>query len=353
MADQDPSSIRNIAASLILKSPDEERKPTREQAPAPGTEAELTQPGEQTDETELPVEDGEGESQASEDQAAPDVDEGETFTLRVDGETREVSLKELLASYSGEGAIAKRLQEATEARNEAQHARDVAVAQERDAAREVVQQETAALRAQTQALANIYQHYGEALLQPKLQPPDERLRQTDPLRYLTEEAAWRRESDNLAAQRQHMQDVVVAAEEQERRGRAEFARREMERMVSEVPAMRDLGYRKAQLSRVMDAAKSVGFSEEEIRGNSDRRLIYMAMLAAETIENLIKTRKGGKPIMTAKAKTPASVTVLSRRSNGQFKKQAGAMEQARKTGKVEDVAKTMFVRSKPGQRPRA
>lgn len=355
MAD-DPSSIRNIAASLIT-TPDQERKPTREQAAAPETEAEPTTTGEPEDEIEgkRPSPDAGGDDgpepapDAGPD-AADDGDDDPVYRVRIDGQDREVSLSELVSSYSGEGAIAKRLQEATEARNEATRARDVAVEQERAAARETIQYETETLRTQASQLAAVYQSYAEAILQPEVQMPDPNMRMTDPVGWLTAMEAYRQDQDRLHQQAAHMQEVVQEASRLEQQRVTEFARTEVQRMISEVPAMGNPQYRKAQAARVLEVGQAVGFSEAEIRQYAtDRRVIYLAMLAAKGADDMIRVRQGGKPkAVEAKAPAPKPQAVVRAR-DGRFKANAGNMEAAKKTGRVEDVAKTMIVSGKQGK----
>jgi hypothetical protein len=122
-------------------------------------------------------------------------------------------------------------------------------------------------------------------------------------------------------------------------------------MISEVPAMANPEYRKAQATRVLEVGQAVGFSEQEIRAYAtDRRVIYLAMLAAKGAEDMIKTRQGGKPRVEAKAPAPKPKSVVRER-DGRFKANAGAIEQARKTGRVEDVAKTLIVQGPQKKQP--
>jgi hypothetical protein len=350
IVNQDAGSIRSVAAALVETRSTPPTAATPEGQGPEGTDQQAVSPTGDEDEDHLELAGTETEGfEAPEGGDAGtdggDDDENQVFRLTVAGEDRDVSLAELIKSYSGEGAIAKRLQEATEIRNEAARARDIAVEQERSAARETIQRETEALRTQAQQLAAVYQHYGAAILQPQVQMPDPSLQRTDPIGYLTGVEAYRQDQERLRAQQSHMQEVVQQAEALEVQKRSEFAAAEVQRMVQEVPAMANPQYRKAQAERVFSIARAVGFSEAEVRQYAtDRRVIYLAMLAAQGAETIMGTRSGGKPTVTVKPTPPKAKTPTTRAANGTFQKKAQAsVERAKTTGDYRDVAKTLVV----------
>lgn len=344
----EPGSIRSVAASLVEARPTPPTAPTPNEQGLQGADQQADLPtGDDEDEQGLETSGGEGSQPGAEasDGGQGAGDDEQIFRLKVAGEEREVSLAELIKSYSGEGAIAKRLQEATELRNEIARAREIALEQERGAAREVIQRETEALRTQAQQLAAVYQHYGAAITQPQVQMPDPAMQRTDPIGYLTGVEAYRQDQERVRAQQAHMQEVVQQAEALEAQSREQFAQAEVQRMVQEVPAMANPEYRKAQAQRVFEIAKAVGFTEAEVRQYAtDRRVIYLAMLAAQGAETIMGVRNGGKPTATVKPTPPKAQTPTTRAANGTFiKKTQAAVEQARTTGDYRDVAKTLVV----------
>lgn len=365
------NSIQEIAASLVTRTAPAE-PPTPEGQAAPEAKTDPVTPeaeGNETPQDLSPSDDGQ-QQPAEEDDAGDDTlhqddgadgtgddgqeEQGETVTyqVKVDGEMQDVSLADLKAAYSGNTVIAKRLQEATEARNEAVNARDAAIEQERSAAKEVIQRETETLRTNATQLAQVYATYREALMAPQVEKPDAALRQSDPIRYITDLEAYREDQDRLRGQEAHMQEVTQQAQRMQQEAQTEHARTEARKMIEEVPAMANPEYRKQQMSRVMDVGKTVGYTEAEIRqGLGDRRLVYLAMLAAEAVENIAKTRQGGKvTVPKTELKTPAPAAA-ARRTNGQFARRQADHERAKQTGAVSDVASTMIV-SKPKDRGR-
>jgi myosin heavy subunit len=363
----EPTNLATVAASLIQPAQTTEPKPLRQEraaqaAPDPVEPGDIEEDeGDETLADDTGSEDGgrpdEGTTDEGGDQDADDAPPLEVkgdpwIEVKVDGELMHIRLSELKSSYSGDQVIAKRLQEATEARNDAVRARDVAVEQERHAARDVVQHEVETLRTQTSQLAAVYQHYGQALLQPTVQAPNEAMRAADPIGYLTQMDAYRHDQGRLQAQAAHMQEVVRQAELQEEQRKREYRQEQFQALVQEVPAMADEGYRRAQVTRVMGIGQAVGFTEAEIRMYSnDRRVIYLAMLAAKGAEDMIKTRKGGVPTVKVKAAAPPQKATI-RAANGQYKQRDAALEQAKSSGDYRDVAKTLLVNAPSGGAPR-
>jgi hypothetical protein len=109
---------------------------------------------------------------------------------------------------------------------------------------------------------------------------------------------------------------------------------------------------------VQEVGHAVGFSDDEIREyTSDRRTIYLAMLAAEGFEAIVKRQQAGD--VTARAKIPSAVpppSVRARTVATLSAKRKAARSRARETGSVDDVAQTLIVpapRSREGRKPQA
>jgi len=182
--------------------------------------------------------------------------------------------------------------------------------------------------------------------------PDPAMQASDPIGYLTGMEAYRQDQERLRSQQAHMQEVVQQASDLERQQQAVFAQGEVQRMIQEVPAMADPVYRKAQAERVLEIGRALGFSEKEVRQYAtDRRVVYLAMLAAQGAEGIMKTRTGGKPTVKPTAPPARASNGAPRQANGTFqKKSAAAVQQARTTGDYRDVAKTLIVSKPQGRR---
>lgn len=344
------SDLDTIAAGLI-STPSAPPAPTGDQGAPPPVEPTLSE--QETPNADSPQEQGaedqdstdlfEAAGEAPQEDAGSEEEEEPIFEVTVDGETREVTLADLRATYSGEGAIAKRIQEATEARNEAQQARDIAVAQYREEAKSVFEQEVNALRQQTAQLAKVYTTYGDQMLQPQVQPPDPAIRESDPIGYLTQEAEYRRDQDRLQQQKQHMTEVVTAAQQQKTEQQRVFASQQLNSMIKEVPAMADPKYRESQVSRMFEVGQAIGFQDQEIKEYlPDRRVAYLFMLAAEGASHIINAASGGVQEMVKQKAKPLPVTQV-RKVSRSSKKRKAVTETARRTGSIDDVAQSLIV----------
>jgi hypothetical protein len=358
MADEgQPLSLDEVVNDLIIGKPEAPPKPNGK-AEAAGDTTAPEGAGDEENGPPDPTPEGDAEEgPAPDDGDVEDDDDDPLYEVKVSGKVQEVRLSELLANWSGEKAIAARLQEATEARNAAQNARNLALEQEREAAREIINADRTQLRQQIDNLSAVYQHYGNAILTPRVQPPDPSLKATDPIGYWTQMDDYRQEESRLAKLRQHMQETVDQQSELERESRETFANEQAQAILREVPAMADEKYRRAQVQRVHEVGRSVGFSDDEIRMyTADRRTIYLAMLAAEGFEAIVKRHQAGD--VTARAKIPSAVpppSVRARTVATLSAKRKAARSRARETGSVEDVAQTLIVpapRNK-GRRPQA
>ena len=362
-----PLSLDEIVSDLIVRQPEPPAKPTGKAAASGDTAAPEGAADESEDEHEPPRDPGSRTPEGDEEELEPPVeepdgdepdgeddDEDPSYEVKVGGRTQTVKLSQLVANWSGEQTIAARLQEATEARNAATRAKDLAIEQERTAARQTIEAERTQLRQQIDNLAAIYTHYGDAILTPTVQPPDPAMRATDPIGYLTQMEAYRSEEDRLARQRQHMTEVVEHQRTLQTQQTQEFAQAQAQELLREVPAMRDDTYRRAQVKRVQEVGRAVGFTDEEITHyTTDRRTIYLAMLAAEGYEALMKRNQTGDA--KAKLQKPAAVpapTARVRTMASMTAKRKAIRERARKTGDVEDVAQTLIVPAKPRPRGR-
>lgn len=265
--------------------------------------------------------------------------EVERYLVTSEGVEYEATLDELVAAYSGDRAVNKRLLEASEARNEALKARDIAIAEQREAAAADIQRERDALRQQTEQLATAYRSIGDQLVAPQFEQPDLALLEKDPVEFQRQAELYRRDQERIQQQRQHMAAVVQQAQEQQRVEFEQRSAREVELMQKEVPALANPTYRETQVQRAIEVGQAIGYSENEVRQfiATDRRGAYALMLAAQGMENLVAA-SGGKP--KAKPQTPPR-TVAKRVARKTRQRQA-VKERASQTGDYRDVAQTLI-----------
>lgn len=366
-AEQNPGSLDAIAEGLLTSNPAPPPEPKKAQRPTPetGTDAE------EIDESDLraiveadrkkeaapepdkaeEADDQKPDAEAAEDtgdeiddaldwleqlngadapEAADEPAEGDdqVYRVKVDGEEREVTLADLKRSFSVEGAIDKRLQEATETRN---------------TARAEAEQYVADVRAMHERLAHVYQTYNQVMFAPRYERPDPNMLQTDPIGYQQQMAYWQQDQERLASEQQQMEQTLQHAQrvfDQERTARLEA---ETQALNARFPGLKNPETRAKFKERIVNVGEALGFTPEEIGMVEDHRLLAMAAEAAAYRELKAKLATG-KPAKPAKRRAMPSRGDNRQNTEGTRKASSKRklMDKARRTGNVDDVALTLL-----------
>lgn len=301
----------------------------------------------------------EGDDEAEEDddaaQEGADDQEGEEgfeeltddtlISVTVDGEEKEVSLGDLKRRYSGEGAIERRLQEATELRN--------SLEKQRREHQQAVDHDRQTI---TQALV-LFQN---KLLAPRVPEPDPNLRYTDAQKFSEQVQAWTQDQHRI---QQEQQGISQAIQQQEQYRQAVHAQKKAEEskiLRDKLPVFKDpIEGPKLRQSILNAATKHYGFKQEELAEADDHRYFLVLADAAayrelmdkqqknvkegDNDKNADKLKPGQRRIRTMKpGNKEVSRVRTSRREEDKVKKRAW------ETGRVEDVAKTII--AKPRRR---
>jgi hypothetical protein len=249
--------------------------------------------------------------------------------VTVDGQDKEVTLADLKRAYSGEGAIEKRLQLATETKKQAENLK-VQVEQELNTGR--------------QNLVKAFSAFESLMFQPQVSQPDPALRQTNPTQYLIQMEAWREEQAGLQAKRSKVQQAVTLFQQQEAEKINQMKVEVAQKLVEAMPALRD-PVKGPELQKMMyEGARAYGFNDADISGILDHRM-YLALadlaayarLKAKGQSAPVKPQKSAPVMRPGATKAVASATAYARN-------QKAALETARKSGKVDDIAATLLVR---------
>lgn len=245
------------------------------------------------------------DDELSEDDTDPDYDEDDdahedddsdedeetpqTYTVKIDGVEEEVTLDEALAGYQRHGAFTKRMQQLAEDRKS-------------------LETEAAFVREERARYSQ-----GLELIQQQLavsQEPDwDRLRdELDAKEYVIAVQDWNKRQETIHAI--NAEREVIA-----NRDRAELQAqfqahlvKEKEKMLDAIPAWRDESRMKSERAAVVEYAKTLGYTPEEIQVASDHRAVkalydswLLSKLNKQTNAAKKKVRKAPK---MAKAGTP-------------------------------------------------
>lgn len=345
-----------VASSLIVQ-PDAGAKAI----PPQGNEAsDAAADDSQDEQQEETVEDIDGEADAEqqeadgasdedEDEDEQDQDEGgepeyvdirddDLIEVTVDGETRELTIKELKAAYSAEGAIEKRLQEATETRKVAHSERT---------------QILEALYGQEQVLTAALSSFDDNLFKAVIPPPPAELKARDPARYLAHQEAYNQDQARIAEAKKTVASTLDKLNKQREDRLKAYATDAGKVIAREIPELthKDAVVRTAKLTELTSVAKAYGYTDQEIQSAIDPRLfVIMRDLAAfskiKSKANGIRTQ--GVATIVAQSnetkvrKLRSGATTAKKVVRSKQKEQQAIARRARDTGKVNDVAATLI-----------
>lgn len=296
---------------------------------------------EEDDEADDESEDDEEDD--GEDFAEADYDDEDTLEVKVDGEVREVSLRELKRVYSLNTATEKRLKEATDARNAA------------NAEREAVQTEVQQHRGN---MLRTIQQLDGVLFAPLVDEPDPKLRTKNMQEYLLHKDAYEEDQKRIAAGRAELTTFLAGEHQKMQTARAEFRATHQKLLAEKMPDLLDPTKSERIQKDILDAATHYGFTPEMVAEVDHHGLFLMARDAARWL-NMQKIKKNGNiphdgDETSGKIKrrkrhlrpgngTPTGTKLKLVRSQ---KEQRAAETQARRTGSVNDVSAMLISKAR-------
>lgn len=324
-------SMDDIAASMLVSSDPAQQEDEAETADVADNDIDTEDSSSAAPEVE-----DEGVD-STEDAADADDENFETIQLTddilvpvtVDGEVREVTLADLKRAFSGEGAIEKRLQIATETKKQAESLK-VQVEQELNTGR--------------QNLVKAFSAFESLMFQPQVSQPDPNLQQTNPTQYLLQMERWREDQAALQTKRSKVQQAVALFQQQEAEKLHQMKAQAAEKLVEAMPVLRD-PVKGPELQRMMvDAARAYNFADAELADIVDHRM-YLVLADAAAYRQLKAKGQAAPKIQpkTAPVMRPGSSKAVTA-ATAVARQQKAALETARKSGRVDDVAATMLVR---------
>lgn len=324
-------SIEDVAASLLINPNEKEEKtaPKLSQEETVDETQDSVESDQELSEETASEESAEESAESEEAQDEEDLDPDEfEIEVTVDGVEKKVKLKELKANYSGNGAIEKRLQEASEIRN---------------AAMEQGKRLYTALQEEAVRLAKL-DEIVKNLAEPEINW--EELKRTNLPKYLLERDR-QREAEIRRTRIQEEQARVKAEQEKlEELARQQYTANEAKQLVAKIPEFGDPVKAQETYAKLAKAASIYGYAAEEVGSVLDHRAMLVlndAMKYQELIKNKTTAQKKTAP---ATALLRPSASKANKPVNQAKKLQQALIKRARSTGKAEDVAATLLIRKK-------
>lgn len=314
-------SIDSVADSLIMGNEGEEN-PTDEdlldQPEEESNEAEPEDDGEDLDDTADDESDDQDEDEAEE---AEDAGQQELYTVKVDGEEREVTLDDLKRSFSGQAYIQKGMQEAAEAKKEA----------------EGVYQ---ALLNERQQLSQLLYQAQSGQLAPPPVPPSRELFNNDPIGYMEAKLSYDEALQTYQNQQYQIQQVTESQNQQMQIAQQQYLQGEMQRLAQAIPEFGDAKTASKLKEDLVQFGSKIGYSEAELSEVMDHRAILVLQKAMK-YDQLVE----GKSKATQKASNARPVVKPGTKKTGRTgaaKQRQNAQARMKKTGSIDDVAKFLL-----------
>lgn len=257
--------------------------------------------------------DDEDEYEDEEDEAEEEGPEKDLHTVTVDGEEIQVNLDELKRGYSGQKYVQKGMQQAAEAKKEAEHV-------------------YGALMQERQQLAQLLQQAQNGDLVPP-KPPSDDLWENDPLEYLGQKKDY---DAKVAEYQQKMGQVQQQLQQQsaaEQRAQAVYAQQEAQRLVEKLPELKDSQKAaKFQENLLAGAQKYFNYTPEQvgmIRNHQDFVTLHHAIKYAELMEGKPQAEKKvrkAKPAIKPGAKKTASKSKAQRERMAKLRKSGSPLD---------------------------
>jgi len=342
------NSISALAASLLQTSPNEGNEENNETVVEEeddvvddqGVDGEEEE-GEDIDGDELEDDEPEGGDPDLEDDDQPaglDVADDDMIEVKVDGKVKTFTIAQAKKALSGEGAIEARLKEATETRKAAHAERTMFLDQ---------------FAMAQSSLVNTLTSVEDVMFQPAVKRPDAALRQSNPTAYLQHLEAYEADQARVNEGKKQFKAVMTKQQEALQKDVAAYRADQAAKIVEAIPQLGEPTTAQPLMSEMARLAiEHYGYSQNEIQMASDHRM-YRMMYDALQYRKLLA---GGKKVDKErdfdagkqKDKRPRvlrSGTTSTARKTSAVKQAERAKEvttNARKTGKVADVAQTLL-----------
>lgn len=306
-------SIESAAEALLAQPETEENEGEEDQA-APELESESTE--EEEHDVEQEDEDEDDITEDADDEEDDAVPESQSFTVKIDGEEKAVTLDELKQGFSGQKFVQKGMQENAQARKQTENVYN-------------------ALLESRQQVTELYNQLQNGGVTRQPIKPDISLLDTDPIGYVEQNARF--EQDMMAYQYETQQFQQVQNDQLHAQNLALEAHRnqEMTKLLEIMPDLKDPTKGKVMREQMLSVGTEYGYASEEISAIVDHRAIRV-------LEDARKYREivAGKSKAVAKAsqkKRSQPLRAGSKKAGSSQKELRNKQSRLKNSGSIDDA----------------
>jgi hypothetical protein len=318
MAEIQAINVADAATAIsAMMAPEEGQAQVDEAQPAEVSDedTEAAASGDDDSGVEDAPEDESAEEQSEDDEESEEQEQPQTFTVRVDGKEVDVTLDELQKGYSRTQDYTRKTQQIAEVRKQ-------------------VEQETQAVRAERQQYAQLLGALQAQLQVSEPQVDLERLYNEDPIEWVRQKEVLRERQEKAYAIQAEQQRLSYVGQQEQQRAMQEHLESQKDALLAALPEWKDPKKAKAEKALVLESAKSVGFSDEDLKSVYDHRLVLLLRKAA-MYDQMVSKRQGIKPVVN-NGPRPAKPGAAGRVST--TTESTRAKQRLAKTGRVDDAA---------------
>lgn len=318
MAELQPMNMADAASAISqMLAPEEGQAQVEETQPVEESEEETETAA--SEEESPGVEDAPEEEPAgeqSEDEEEPKEEEQpQTFTVKVDGKDVSVTLEELQKGYSRTQDYTRKTQQIAEVRKQ-------------------VEAETQAVRAERAQYAQLLGALQAQLQATEPQVDLDRLYNEDPIEWVRQKEILRERQEKAYAIQAEQQRLAQLSQQEQQQAMEQQLIAQKDALLAALPEWKDPKKAKAEKALVVETAKSVGFTEDDLKQVYDHRLVLL-LRKAGLYDQMMSKRQGIKPVVS-NGPRPAKPGAAGRVST--TTESTRAKQRLAKTGRIDDAA---------------
>lgn len=254
-----------------------------------------------------------------EDEDADDSDDDseQTFTVKIDGTEKSVTLEELKRGYSGQQYVQQGMQQAAEARKQAEQVYN-------------------ALLAERQNVAQLYQQLQSGQVATPPQPPSKELFDRDPIGYMEAKLQYEEQVQTYQQQQAQFSQLQEQQTQAQQAALQAYMQQELQALTTKVPELADPKSASKVKERLVATGQEYGFTAEEIAGIMDSRAVHVLRDAMKYREILAGKKKADEKANPANRRSKP-VKAGAKRVETSGRKLKEQKSRLRKSGSIEDA----------------
>jgi len=313
-----PDGSIDAVMDMLVETPAEENQVEAEEETVEAPAEEEQPEAVEAEAEELDDEDLDDEAEVSEETDGDEEPAPEVFSVKVDGEEKQVTLDDLKRSYSGQAYIQKGMEEA---------------AQQKKQAEQVYQ----ALNEERQQLAQAFQQLQTNGVPQMPQKPSKELMNSDPIAYFEQMEAYREASEQYQQFQQQSQALTQQQSEAQQRAQQAYLAEQAKMLQQEIPEFSDpVKAKEMKETLVRTGVDTYGYTPEEMSQITDARAVKV--LADAMKYRQLQQNKGKAVEKTKNARPVVKPGVKRSDTDGKVSRQRKAASRMKKNGGVDDVA---------------